>query len=164
MQSIKAKSSSPAIFRAAISCALFSAAALLLSACGDGQGVGGLPVPNAPSRQMDASQLALGKQVFHDHCISCHGDQAQGDAHWRQRGADGKYPAPPLDGSGHAWHHSTEVLRGVVSNGSAPGQGNMPAWKGKLTAQEIDAVVAWFQSTWPQPVYDAWFEMQQRGR
>ena len=39
----------------------------------------------------------------------------------------------------------------------------MPAWKGKLSEAEMAAIVAWFQSLWPQPVYDAWYEMQQRG-
>jgi mono/diheme cytochrome c family protein len=141
---------------------------LLLSACTDAeeiaQNMGGLPVPEAPARQLDAKQLALGKQIFADNCAQCHGDQAQGTPNWRKRDADGHYPAPPLNGSGHGWHHSTEVLGNVINNGSVPGQGKMPAWEGKLSAQEVSAVIAWFQSTWPQPVYNAWFEMQQRGR
>lgn len=141
---------------------------LLLSACTDAeemaQNMGGLPVPDAPLRQLDAKQLALGKQVYQDYCALCHGGQAQGATNWRKRDADGHYPAPPLNGSGHAWHHSTEVLSSVINNGSAQGQGKMPAWNGKLSEQEIRAVIVWFQSTWPQPVYNAWFEMQQRGR
>jgi mono/diheme cytochrome c family protein len=141
-----------------------SAALLLLSACGEGQEMSGMPVPDAPSRQSDAVQLALGKQVFQDHCASCHGQQAQGAENWRKTDADGHYPAPPLNGSGHAWHHSTEVLKRVIRDGSPQGQGKMPAWKGKLSEEKIDAVIVWFQSVWPQPVYDAWFEMQQRGR
>jgi mono/diheme cytochrome c family protein len=140
------------------------AALLGLTACDDSKKISGLPVPAAPQRQFDTQQLALGKQVFKKHCAVCHGDQAQGDAHWRQRDANGHFPPPPLNGSGHAWHHSTEVLSDVIRDGSPQGQGNMPAWKGKLTAQEIAAVVTWLQSTWPQPVYDTWFEMQQRGR
>jgi len=60
--------------------------------------------------------------------------------------------------------HSTEVLSNVINNGSVQGQGKMPAWEGKLNGQEISAVIVWFQSIWPQPVYDAWYEMQQRGR
>lgn len=137
---------------------------LLLSACGDGKEIGGMPVPVAPSRQYDATQLRLGKQTFQQHCASCHGEQAQGDAQWRKRDAKGDYPPPPLNGSGHAWHHSTEVLRGMILNGSPQGRGNMPAWKGKLNEEKIDAIIAWIQSIWPQPVYDTWYEMQQRGR
>jgi mono/diheme cytochrome c family protein len=108
-------------------------------------------------------QLALGKKVFDDNCARCHGDNAQGAADWRKRDADGHYPPPPLNGSGHTWHHSTEMLKQTILNGSPQGKGKMPAWKGKLTEKQIDAVIDWFQSVWPQPVYDAWYEMQQRG-
>ena len=135
-----------------------------LVAC-DSEGINaGLPVPETSPRQYDAKQLALGEKVYQTNCSNCHGDQAQGDANWRKKDADGHYPAPPLNGSGHAWHHSTEVLKNVINNGSPQGKGKMPAWKGKLSKKEINAVVVWFQSAWPQPVYDAWYEMQQRGR
>jgi mono/diheme cytochrome c family protein len=134
-----------------------------LSAC-DNPEINSLPVPSAPPRQIDTAQLALGKQVYAKNCARCHGQQAQGDANWRKRDAEGHYPAPPLNGSGHTWHHSIEVLKETINNGSPQGKGKMPAWKNRLTEKEIDAVIAWFQSVWPQPVYDAWFEMQQRGR
>ena len=138
--------------------------ALLLSACDGDVEIGGMPVPEAPARKMDAQQIALGEEVFMASCATCHGANAEGDENWRQRDADGHYPAPPLNGSGHAWHHSLEVLKDSISNGSLKGKGKMPAWKGKLSKQEIEATIAWFQSQWPQPVYDAWYEMQQRGR
>jgi mono/diheme cytochrome c family protein len=142
---------------------------VLLSACDNGAGtdkqaVNAMAVPSAPPRQVDAAQLALGKQVFADNCASCHGAQAQGAENWRKVDADGDYPAPPLNGSGHAWHHSVEVLTNIVRNGSPLGKGKMPAWQGKLDEKQIVASIAWVQSNWPQPVYDAWFEMQQRGR
>jgi len=137
---------------------------LLLSACGEGQEISGMPVPEAPQREFNAAQLVMGKQVFQKQCATCHGEQAQGDENWRKTDADGNYPPPPLNGSGHTWHHSTEVLKRVIFDGSPQGRGNMPAWKGKLSEEKVDAVIVWMQSTWPQPVYDAWFEMQQRGR
>jgi mono/diheme cytochrome c family protein len=135
----------------------------VLSACESSE-MGGIPVPDAPPRQYDDAQLSMGKQVYTGHCASCHGAQAQGAVDWRKRDADGHYPAPPLNGSGHTWHHSLEVLENTIRHGSPPGKGKMPAWEGKLNDEQIDAVIAWIQSTWPQPVYDAWFEMQQRGR
>lgn len=141
-----------------------SFAMMILSACDSKVEMSGMPVPEAPARVMDAQQIALGKKVFLANCVLCHGANAEGDANWRQRDADGHYPAPPLNGSGHAWHHSLEVLKAIITNGSPEGKGKMPAWKGKLSEQEIEATMAWFQSQWPQPVYDAWYEMQQRGR
>ena len=135
----------------------------ILLAC-DNAEISGLPVPSAPPRKMDAAQLDMGKQIYARHCARCHGEQGQGAANWTKRDADGFYPAPPLNGTGHAWHHSLENLKHTIVNGSPPGKGKMPAWRRKLSEQEIDAVIAWFQSIWPQPVYDAWYEMQQRGR
>ena len=142
---------------------------LALAGCGDEGGDsaalrGGLPVPEGVARNADSALLAQGEQVYRQHCAGCHAADASGDPNWRKRDADGLFPPPPLNGSGHAWHHSTEVLAGLIRNGSPDGKGRMPAWRGKLSEQEITAVIAWFQSLWPQPVYDAWFEMQQRGR
>lgn len=137
---------------------------MILPACDGPKEIGGLPVPQAPARQVDAQQVALGQQIFQANCARCHGVGAEGAANWRQRDADGHFPAPPINGSGHAWHHSLEVLSASIMTGSPNGQGKMPAWNGKLSEQEVEAVIAWFQSLWPQPVYDAWYEMQQRGR
>lgn len=113
-------------------------------------------------RKTDQALVSQGRAVFEKHCAFCHGDQAQGDPQWRKRGPDGLFPPPPLDGSGHAWHHPSRQLREMIRNGSPPGQGNMPAWGGKLTPAEIDAVIAWFQSLWPDPVYAAWFDREER--
>jgi mono/diheme cytochrome c family protein len=135
-----------------------------LVACERESAVVGLSAIDIPKRQYDSEQLTLGEKIYQTNCASCHGGQAQGDANWRKKDADGHYPAPPLNGSGHAWHHSTAVLSDVIINGSAPGKGKMPAWKDKLSEDEIYAVIDWFQSSWPQPLYEAWFEIQQRGR
>jgi hypothetical protein len=69
---------------------------------------------------------------------------------------DGKYPPPPLNGTGHDWHHPKAALVQVIKNGSPGAKGNMPAWKGKLNDQEIEDVVAWFQSLWPPEVRTVW--------
>jgi len=82
----------------------------------------------------------------------------------RHRGPDGRFPPPPLNGTGHAWHHPKAVLHDVIKNGSPPGQGNMPAWRDRLTDEQIDDIIAWFQSQWPNQVYNAWYQMDQRSR
>lgn len=113
-------------------------------------------------RHHDPQKVAVGAQVFRQHCAVCHGDHGQGAPNWRQKDADGLYPPPPLNGSGHEWHHSTAALRGIIKNGSPPGKGRMPAWNGTLSDAEIDAVIEWFQSQWPDQVYAAWIDMEQR--
>lgn len=139
-------------------------ALLVLVACDNDKVTGGLPVPEAPERQYDPQQLAMGEKVYAAECASCHGDKAQGADNWKKRGPNGKFPAPPLDGSGHTWHHSTEILTGIIRNGSPDNKASMPAFEGRLSDHDIESVIVWFQSQWPQPVYNAWYEMQQRGR
>lgn len=114
-------------------------------------------------RTIDAAQVARGKALFEQHCARCHGENAQGDPGWRLRHPDGTFPPPPLDGTGHAWHHSRDWLHEMILSGTEP-QGRMPAWGGKLSDQQIDDIIAWFQSLWPDEVYAAWWEMEQRSR
>ena len=115
-------------------------------------------------RVYDHELISHGAEVFRANCAVCHGANAEGDANWRKIGPDGKYPPPPLNGTAHEWHHSIPVLREIIKNGTPPEEGNMPAWGQKLTDQEIDAVIAWFQSLWPDQIYAAWNEMQERAR
>lgn len=119
---------------------------------------------SAVKRPHNEALIQQGAEVFRANCAICHGASAEGAANWRLKDPEGKYPPPPLDGSGHAWHHSIPVLRKMITEGTPPDVGNMPAWGGMLTDQEIDAVIAWFQSLWPDQVYAAWYEMQERAR
>ena len=113
-------------------------------------------------RNTDFAQVQRGGKVFQQNCAKCHGEQAQGDPNWRYRDASGMFPPPPLNGTAHTWHHPMAVLKEVITHGSPQGQGRMPAWGGKLSEQEIEDVIAWFQAKWPDEVYAAWYEMNQR--
>lgn len=119
--------------------------------------------PAAMERQYDQAQLAQGRALFRQHCAQCHGSDAQGAFNWRVQQADGSFPPPPLDGTGHAWHHPRAMLHHVIRNGS-PGGGKMPAWGGKLSDAEIATIITWFQSLWPDEVYSAWLGIEQRAR
>lgn len=100
--------------------------------------------------------LETGRTLYLDNCQSCHGEQGEGAPEWRERGPDGKWPPPPLNGTGHAWHHPLPVLYQVIMEGSPAGSGNMPAWRGRLSREEVLAIIAWFQSQWPDELYAAW--------
>jgi mono/diheme cytochrome c family protein len=113
-------------------------------------------------RKLDTALVSQGEALYKQHCAECHGDKAQGDANWRKPGTDGFYPPPPLNGNGHSWHHASIVLREIITNGSAQGQGKMPAWKDKLSEKEISALVEWIKSQWPDEVYAGWLEIEQR--
>ena len=114
-------------------------------------------------RHLDAAQVTRGQIVYQQHCVECHGVAGRGlPGDWRVRDADGKYPPPPLDDSAHAWHHPTAALLQAIRDGSPPGEGNMPAWTGKLSEQEMQDVVVYIKSLWSDPVYRLWLKMEQQ--
>ncbi|MDH5546365.1 MAG: cytochrome c [Gammaproteobacteria bacterium] len=109
----------------------------------------------------DRQKVDKGFVIYSAHCQKCHGVNAVGAENWRESDASGKFPPPPLNGTGHAWHHPTKVLKEVIENGTLP-NGNMPAWRDKLSEQDIDNVITWFQSLWPMQVYHAWQDINDR--
>lgn len=113
---------------------------------------------NLAGRNLDPEKIKRGEAVYRANCASCHGPNGEATPGWRNPGADGKYPPPPLDGSAHAWHHSTETLERMIRVGSPADIGGMPAWDGKLTNQQIDDVIVWIKSLWPDEVYDIWLK------
>lgn len=145
---------------------IFSMIAALLvvfvAACDQKASVSVSSTGQMPQRQYDQELLAAGKKIYSDNCAQCHGSNAEGAPNWHKRNPDGTFPAPPLNGTGHSWHHSIAVLTDMILDGSKPGEGNMPAWKDKLSREQIDSVIQYFQSLWPDPVYAAWYEQQQR--
>lgn len=114
------------------------------------------------ARWYSTAQVATGEQLYATHCLSCHGAGGVGAEHWRVRGADGLFPPPPLNGSAHTWHHSLAVLRQTIDSGGASFGGAMPAFRGKLNNKERDAVIAHFQSWWPDEIYQTWEEKVQK--
>lgn len=110
------------------------------------------------SRWYTAEQVVRGNEVFQQNCATCHGVAAEATPNWKQTGADGIYPPPPLDGSAHAWHHSLDVLRTQIRDGGTALGGVMPPFRTVLSAEEIDQAIAYFQSKWPDALYRKWAE------
>lgn len=132
---------------------------LLLTACGQQEDTARKAAQVAASsaqRFSDFGQVTRGGRLFQEYCASCHGVDAQGAANWRQKGADGKYPAPPLNGTGHAWHHPEKVLLMTIRDGTKRLGGSMPAWGDKLSEQDMRDIIAWFQAKWPQEIHAEW--------
>ena len=97
-----------------------------------------------------------GRQTFETVCAACHGVGGEGQPNWHIRKADGTLPAPPLNGTGHTWHHADGLLFRIVSKGgelwedpSLPDiRSGMPGFETQLTREEIIAVVEYVKSLW----------------
>ena len=136
---------------------------ILLSACDEVSTTPDSAAAVTLSRDFDSPQVVRGRAIYDQHCAECHGAQGKGPiGDWRIRDAEGKFPPPPLDDSAHAWHHPTAVLLEMVREGSPQGQGNMPAWKEKLSEQEMQDVVAYIKSLWSDQAYQLWLKMEQQ--
>jgi mono/diheme cytochrome c family protein len=101
----------------------------------------------------DPAQIALGEQVYRQHCAVCHGVNGEGqrpDAPL-QKDETGRFPAPPHDGTGHTWHHDDDLIIQIIVEG---GMGTpedfyeMPAFGEVLTDAEINAVLAYIKTFW----------------
>lgn len=130
--------------RKAIVSTLSLAAVSALAACGD-------PLSSADATNAEA--VARGEHIYAVECASCHGKDLKGEPDWRGTKADGTLPAPPHDDSGHTWHHADSLLFEYTKFGgqavSPPDfRSAMPAFKDKLSDDEIWAVLSFIKSRW----------------
>lgn len=108
-------------------------------------GVGRIPPVFSDAR------LARGQQLYAANCQTCHGGSTGGEMM--------DYP-PKHNANGHTWHHPDCELVAVITTGTGPmvemmremmappGAPTMPAWREKLTGDEIDAVLAYIKTMW----------------
>ena len=104
-------------------------------------------------------QTLAGKQIYDANCASCHGTKLEGQRNWRQPLASGRLPAPPQDENGHTWHHADAVIFDVIKSGLAKYAGDtyesdMPVFGGILTDDQINEVIDYIKSTWPEKQRD----------
>lgn len=116
------------------------------------------------------AELQLGRQIYEANCADCHGVNLQGQPNWQPPGADGLMPAPPHDETGHTWHHTTELLfaitkYGIVEAANLEGyQSAMPAYEGVLTDGEIEAVLSFIKSQWPEELQEQHRRLDKRAQ
>jgi S-disulfanyl-L-cysteine oxidoreductase SoxD len=119
---------------------------------------GAIDEESQASSQADQS-VARGRQVYAENCAACHGANLEGQPNWRSRNANGRLPAPPHDASGHTWHHDDQTLFNLTKFGLSalvgqPIKTNMPSYEGKLSDDEIRAVLAFIRSQWPKKIQE----------
>jgi mono/diheme cytochrome c family protein len=113
----------------------------------------------------DAAHIAAGAKVYAQNCAACHGAKLEGQPAWQRKLPNGRFPAPPHDDAGHTWHHPDDVLFGIIKRGLVPPyapagyESDMPAYAGKLSDDEIRAVLAYIASHWSADVLKVREEM-----
>jgi mono/diheme cytochrome c family protein len=116
-------------------------AVLLLTSCGQRQPPG-KATPTASPESVEREGLSLverGEIFYQANCLTCHGDR-------EGRGATSG--APSHNEAGHTWHHPDAQLKEWILNGRL--FGGMPAFKGKLTEQDADAVLTYIKTWWTE--------------
>ncbi|MDH3635019.1 MAG: cytochrome c [Gammaproteobacteria bacterium] len=112
----------------------------------------------AAERWFTQEVVDYGAPRYQKNCAVCHGVNAEGTKEWKKPDENGNYPPPPLNGTAHAWHHSIPQLARSIKEGGIKLGGVMPAFVDKLSDQEVLAVIAYFQSKWPDEVYKVWHD------
>ena len=85
---------------------------------------------------------------------ACHRENAEGHA---------VEPAPALDGSERAWHHPDWQLRQFIHDGKySLNPVKMPAFKDRLSDEEIGFVIAYHKSLWTDEQRASQESMNQR--
>jgi mono/diheme cytochrome c family protein len=107
-----------------------------------------------------AQAEAHGALVYEAHCAGCHGAKLEGQPDCKHVNAAGRLPAPPLDGTGHGWRHSTAELFhmvkfSVLDQAGPDYQTDMPAFADKLSDADINAVLAYIHEQWPLSIQAA---------
>lgn len=109
--------------------------------------INGTAVPPVPT--LAAARVQQGSALYAQHCAACHGANLEGAPNWKQPDADGAYPPPPHDSTGHTWHHPDDLLVSIVQNGGDPAYNSkMPAFKDRLSPEEIRAIIEFLKSHW----------------
>ena len=94
-----------------------------------------------------------GKQLFAENCASCHGKNGVGENPTQPRGgmtASGVSIAPALNGTGHTWHHSDQMLFQTIKHGSMAQNSRMVGFKNQLSDDQIRSVLKYIKSLWPE--------------
>ena len=106
----------------------------------------------SPADPEDELQVTRGAGVYQAECSRCHGAHLEGQPDWESPLADGSYPAPPHDESGHTWHHADRHLFEVVKHGGKTEDSTMPGFADKLSDADIWATLAFIKSRWPEAI------------
>ena len=101
--------------------------------------------------------IVRGKIAYQNNCVSCHQVNLAGAENWIGLDEVGHRKAPPLNGTGHTWHHDDATLHTIIKYGLvgivSDYEGKMGGFGDNLSDKDIDAVLAYIKSFWPDDYY-----------
>tara|TARA_B100000780_G_C21074379_1_gene432472 strand:- start:93 stop:518 length:426 start_codon:yes stop_codon:yes gene_type:complete len=110
-----------------------------------------------PITRESVLMIAKGKIIYESNCIGCHQVNLGGAENWRDLDKDNHRKAPPLNGTGHAWHHDDVNLHNIIKYGLVKlvknYDGKMLGFEKNLNDEDIDSVLSYMKSFWPNDVY-----------
>jgi mono/diheme cytochrome c family protein len=91
-------------------------------------------------------EIERGEALYEANCRSCHGGASGGAL---------RDVPPPHNANGHTWHHQDCLLKDITLNGfddpSLPAdRPKMPAFKGRLTEEEVEAILVYIKTWWTE--------------
>lgn len=101
----------------------------------------------------DSYQINSGRDIYQQHCASCHDVATENAQNWKKPNAWGEMPPPPHGPEGHTWRHSDAMLQRMISQGwrdpfNKTQRLTMPAFQKVLSSKEIEAVIAHLKVLW----------------
>jgi len=110
--------------------------------------------------------ISKGKILYNQYCVSCHKANLSGANNWKGLDEDGHRKAPPLNGTGHTWHHDDKTLHAIIKYGFAKlienYEGKMMGFEDSLSDNDIDNTLAYIKSYWPKDKYDFQIDMSKQ--
>ena len=101
---------------------------------------------------------ARGKIIYESYCVSCHQVNLSGAENWKGLDDDGHRKVPPLNGTGHTWHHDDASLHNIIKYGLAKivknYEGKMIGFGDKINDKQIDSVLSYVKSHWEDEIYE----------
>ena len=111
-----------------------------------------------PITRDSALMIARGKIIYENNCVSCHQVNLVGAENWKGLDKDGHRKAPPLNGTGHTWHHDDASLHNIIKYGLAKivknYDGKMIGFGDKINDKQVDSVLSYIKSHWEDEIYE----------
>ena len=117
-----------------------------------------------PITRDSEENILKGKKLYNQYCAS----PSKSFRSKKLKGfdEDGHRKAPPLNGTGHTWHHSDELLHKIIKYGFAKlikdYQGKMMGFGENINDEGIDNILSYIKSYWKDDTYEYQLEISKQ--